>query len=190
MLAVGIRGVVAEDLGTEDHLTLRCPGVGIEEQLRGVGAEAPARVERTMGPEAVALTGPHPGNEDVPHAGVDHRDLAFGPVLVEQAQRHAVCHGGGHGEVGAGHPVGPVAHGCTERVGPPRWNRLVGTRAQRSHSEREASCRSGRPVPPRPGATLGRAGVLPETAGTQEEHAGDRRGLGVAPCVRKKLCGR
>lgn len=96
-------------------------GVRVQEQLRGVPAGAGPRVPAAVHPEAVPLSGPHPGHETVPdlmgQLGQRHPDLdavalprsPAAPVVgrAEKTQLDRLGPARPQREVGARDPVGP-----------------------------------------------------------------------------------
>ncbi len=91
---VGVAEVVAEQRLVPLDLAAGRLGVGVDQQLVRVAAQALGRVVRAVHAVAVALAGLHGGQVAVPDVGVDLGQLDPGllAVLVEQAQLHAVGH--------------------------------------------------------------------------------------------------
>jgi hypothetical protein len=97
----GVHAVAEHRVVPVDH-PLDGGGVGVEQQLGGVEAEAPRRVEGPVDAEAVALARPHPGDVAVPGVGGDlgQAQAPLDPGLVEQGQVDGVGPLGEDGEVG------------------------------------------------------------------------------------------
>ncbi len=117
--AVLVAEHVGEHLLAPAHLPGDGLGVGIEQQLGRVAAQAGGRIPRPVDAVAVALTGPHSGQVAVPAEGADlgQGDPLLPAGVVEQAQLDSFGHRAVHGEVGA-----PVVGSGTQGVGPPRPN--------------------------------------------------------------------
>ena len=99
----GIVRVVAQEFGSVDHAARAGAGVGVEEQLVRVAAQAAGRVERAADPVAVFLARPDARHVPVPDTRVVafDRDPGLLPVLIEQAEGHRVGDAGGNREVRA-----------------------------------------------------------------------------------------
>ena len=106
--------VVVEDLGAPADLTVEGPGVGVQQQLRGVAPQSPAAVIGAVHPIPVPLPDADPRQVAVPDAAVvlPQRHLLLVARLVEQAQDDPLRHLGRQGEVGApgirGRPEGEM----------------------------------------------------------------------------------
>jgi hypothetical protein len=95
--------VVAEQLRAVCHLTGERAGVGVEEQLVRVAAEAAGRLERASDPVAVRLARADARHEAVPDAlfTVWQRHLCLVAVGVEQAEPDLLGDAGSDREVHA-----------------------------------------------------------------------------------------
>jgi hypothetical protein len=92
-LATGVRIIhpVAEHLRPEPHVPADGPGVRVEQELRRVVAQPPARVPRPGHPVAVGLAGTDVRHETVPDARVVLGELDPGlAAVVEQADVHRI----------------------------------------------------------------------------------------------------
>ncbi len=101
--AVLVTEVVAEERLVPLDLAVRRLGVGVEQQLVGVAAQAPLGLVGPVHPVAVALPGLDLWQEAVPHVRVDlgELDARLVAVLVEQTQLDALGHLAEQREVGA-----------------------------------------------------------------------------------------
>lgn len=99
-LAVSAKVLIAP-LERPDHL----PGIGIQQQLRGIESMAAVRSPGAMGTQPVDQTGTRVGQVTVPHvAGVGRQRISVGFVFagfVKQAQLHFVGMGRKHRKVDA-----------------------------------------------------------------------------------------
>jgi hypothetical protein len=94
---------MAEQFGAVGHLADEGAGVGVEEQLARIAAQAVRRLERARHAVPVRLAGAGARYEPVPYARilVLELQLSLGAVGVEQAQRDSVRDGRGDREVHA-----------------------------------------------------------------------------------------
>ena len=85
----GVVWLVGEKVERILELSLDGLGVGVEEKLGGVAAQAVSRIPRPVDAVAVAVARAHLRHVHVPHVGVHlgHRDAHFVEIVVEQAQR-------------------------------------------------------------------------------------------------------
>ena len=106
--------LVGEQRGVVLDLSVDRLGIRVEQELVRVASLAPGGVVRAMHAIAVALSGGDGRQVDVPdvRVGLLDVDTGLGPVVVEEAQLHAVGGAGEQGEVGTAAVVG-----CPERVG-------------------------------------------------------------------------
>jgi len=131
---VGCVELVAEQALVPVDLAVRRLGVGVEQELVGVAAQALRRVPRPVHAVAVALPRLHLRQVAVPDEGVHLVELDAGllAVVVEQAQLHALGDLAEESEVGAA-PVerraqrvglsGPHLHGIDHAARYPAWAR-------------------------------------------------------------------
>ncbi len=89
------------------------PGVGVEEQLARVAAQAVPRVQRSLHPVAVGLSGPDAGDDAVPDPRVVVVQLDLGLVALVVEEAHGDPFGDGRGD----REVNPAVHHGRAEVG-------------------------------------------------------------------------